>query len=178
MRESPIWSRLEIGASLSMQRLISVEDAIALMTEAREWGVWRWLTEKKKVRAAADAANAALGELEEKVKSSWDDDLWKAYRELEAEAAMDGNAKSRRQYEKAKEAAKDLDPKLKLAIKRVKEADDEAYRVHMDAEDTFDEAERRLSAGMAREGTWKAIDSWDLREKAIRKAVAVAKRKE
>jgi len=36
---------------------------------------------------------------------------------------------------------------------------------------------RSLSAGMACEGAVKAIDSWDLREKAIRKAAALARRK-
>lgn len=31
----------------SMQKLIPVEEAKALMTEAIEWSVWRWLLEKK-----------------------------------------------------------------------------------------------------------------------------------
>jgi len=54
--------------------------------------------------------------------------------------------------------------------KKVKEADDAAYRARMDAEATFDEAERQLSTRLAREGCRKAIESWDLHEKAIRKA--------
>lgn len=57
--------------------------------------------------------------------------------------------------------------------KKVKAADDEAYRAHMDAEATFDEAERQLSTSLAREGCQKAIQSWDLHEKAIRKAEAL-----
>jgi hypothetical protein len=54
--------------------------------------------------------------------------------------------------------------------KKLKESDDEAYRVRMDAEDTFDEAEKKLSTRLAREGSRKAIDSWDLHEQAIRKS--------
>jgi hypothetical protein len=46
----------------------------------------------------------------------------------------------------------------------------------VDAEATFDEAEHRMSTHLAREGAQKAIDSWDLREKAIRKAEALARR--
>jgi hypothetical protein len=42
----------------------------------------------------------------------------------------------------------------------------------MDAEDTFDEAEKKLSTRLAREGCRKAIDSWDLHEQAIRKSEA------
>ena len=61
---------------------------------------------------------------------------------------------------------------LKAAAKRVKEADEEAEAARLDAEDTFDVAERKLSAGLAREGARKALQSWDLRESAIRKAEA------
>ena len=57
--------------------------------------------------------------------------------------------------------------------KKVKEADDEALRAHLDAEATFDEAEKLLSTRLAREGCRKAIQSWDLHEKAIRKAEAL-----
>jgi len=160
----------------TMQKLIEVEEATALMSEAKDWSVWRWLMEKRRVRAAADAANDALAELEKKVKASWSDDLKKAYRELEAQAGVDGNARARHRFEKAQEEARHIDEEVKRAVQRVKEADDEAYAAHMDAEDTFDEAERQLSAGIAREGTQKAIDSWELRKTAIRKAEALARR--
>ena len=43
-----------------MRKLIPVEEAKALMNEAKDWGVWRWLTEKRRVRAAANAAVEAL----------------------------------------------------------------------------------------------------------------------
>lgn len=160
-----------------MQKLILVEEAKALMNEGKDWGVWRWLLEKGRVRAAADQANDALADLEKKVKASWNDDLKKAYRELEAQASVDSNPRAKHRYEKAREEAKNVDPEIKLAVQRVKEADDRAYNAHVDAEQTFDDAERRLSASMAREGAQKAIDSWELREKAIRKAEALTRRK-
>ena len=160
-----------------MQKLAEVEEARALMNEAKDWGLWRWLWEKGRVRATADRAVDALAAAEKKVKASWSDDLKKAYHELEALASLNGNAKGRRQYAKAKEEAKDVDSEIKRLIQRVKEADDVAYDSRMDAEDTFDAAERQLSTSMAQEGARKAIDSWDLREKAIRKAEAAGRRK-
>jgi type I site-specific restriction endonuclease len=160
-----------------MRKLVEVEEATELMNAAKEWSVWRWLMEKGRVRATADRAVEALNELEKKVKATWDDDLRKAYRELEAEAVFESNPKVKRHYEKAKEEAKAIDAKIKLAVQRVKEADDEATRARLDAEETFDEAERKLSASMAREGAQKAIDSWEIREKAIRRAEALARKK-
>ncbi|HZT33565.1 MAG TPA: hypothetical protein VFA33_26995 [Bryobacteraceae bacterium] len=159
-----------------MHKLVPVEEAKALMNEAKDWSVWHWLTDKHRVRATADRATEALDELEKQVKSSWNDDLKKAYGELEAEARMNGNPKARAAYEKAKQEARRIDPQIKLVAGRVKEADDAAYAARMDAEDTFDEAERRLSTGMAREGAQKAINAWELREKAIRRAEAAARR--
>jgi hypothetical protein len=144
-----------------MQKLIPVEEAKVLMNVAKDWGVWRWLMEKKRVRAAADQAVDALGVLEKKVKASWSDDLKKAYRELEAQASLERNPRVKAQYQKAKEEAKNVDPQIKLAVRRVKEADDEAETARLDAEATFDQ---------------KAVASWELREKAIRKAEALARR--
>jgi len=159
-----------------MQKLIPVEEAKALMNEAKDWGVWRWLTEKRRVRAAAYAAVEALGDLEKKVKASWSDDLKRAYRELQAQASAERNPKAKSQYQKAKEEAKNVNPQIKLAVRRVKDADDEAENARLDAEATFDEAERRMSTHLAGEGAQKAIDSWELREKAIRKAEALVRR--
>jgi hypothetical protein len=153
-----------------MHKLIEVEEAKVLMTEAKAWSVWRWLTEKRKVRAAADRAVDALNAADAKVKAAWSEDLQKAWRELEADP------RAKRQYEKAREEAKDIPAEIKEAVRRVKESDDEAEAARLDAEDTFDVAERRLSAAMAREGAQKAIDSWILREKSIRRAEAVMRK--
>jgi len=140
-----------------MRRLVPVEEAKALLTESIDWSVWRWMTEKGRVREVADRGTASLDEADEATKASWSADLKKAYRD---------------------ENVRNVDPKVKAAAKRVKEADDEAYRARMDAEQTFDEAERRLSASIAREGARKAILAYDLREKAIRKAEAAGRARE
>ena len=159
-----------------MQKLIPVEEATVLMNKAKDWSVWHWLLEKRTVRAAADRAVDALGEAEKKAKSTWSDDLKRAYRELEAQAAFERNPRSKPRYEKAKEEAKNLVPQVKQAVQKVKEADDKAENARLDAEDTFATAERRLSASMAREGAEKAVHSWELRMKAIRMAEALAKK--
>jgi|SRR5450432_1734030 len=160
-----------------MHKLPAVEEAKTLFAEAKDWGIWRWLTEKRRVRAAADAAWEALDECEKKVKASWSDDLKKADRELAAAAAAaKGDGRAKRSYEKAKEEAKDVDPALKLAMKRLRAADEEAYKAHMDAEAQFDEADRRMSTSMACEGAGMAIDAWELREKFVRKMEALGRR--
>jgi hypothetical protein len=139
-----------------MRKLPPVEDAKALMSEARDWSVWHWLMEKGRVRKTADRATEALGEQETKVKAGWSEELRKA--------AENGRSRS-------------LDPELKLALRELKQAEDAAEASRLDAEATFDEAERRLSAAMAREGAQKAIASWELREKAIRKAESIGRKK-
>jgi hypothetical protein len=94
------------------------------MTEGQEWGVWKWLTEKRRVREAADRATEALREAREKAGG------------------------------------------------RRTAADAEAQKATDDAEVMFAEAERKMSASLAREAAKKALESYDLREKAIRKAEA------
>ena len=158
-----------------MQKLTAVEDAKNLLDVAKDWGVWKWLTEKKRVRSTADIAWEALEEYEKKVRASWSDDLKKAYQELVAQAALDSNPKAKRQYEKAKEEARAVDAETKAKAQKLKQADDEAYRARMQAEETFDEAERRLSTSMAQEGSRQAIEAYGLREKFIRKAEAAAR---
>ena len=139
-----------------MHKIAEVEEAKRLMTEAKDWSVWHWLTEKRRVRTAADAATAALDKAENKVVAAWPDDLKKLYRQ-KSRPPVDG-----------------ADP-LHHLVAEVKKADETAYKARMDAEATFDEAERRMSASMAREGAQKAIDAYCLHERAIRKAEAVVK---
>jgi len=158
-----------------MHKLVPVEEATKLMNQAKDWSLWRWLLEKGRVRAAADRAVDALADAQKQVKHTWSDDLTKAYRELEAEQAFQKDRRSRQRYEKAKEEASQIDPQIKLAVQKVKEADDEAENARLEAEDTFAEAERQLNTQMARDGTQQAVHSWELRMKAIRKAEALAK---
>lgn len=159
-----------------MRKLAAVEDAKAIMTEGTEWGVWKWLIEKKRVRTIADEARAALDEFEMKVKATWSDDLKIAYNQL---VSQTGDAKQARQKAKLvkKEPAPKIDSQVMAVVKRVKEADDEAYNAHEDAEDAFAEAEKRMSTSMAREGARKALEAYDLHEAAIRKAESLARSK-
>jgi hypothetical protein len=159
-----------------MRKLPAVEEARVVMTEGMEWGVWTWLLEKKRVREIADKARAALDEFETKVKSTWSDDLKIAYNQLVSES---GEVEPGRK--KAKPAKKPetppIDSELVAAVRRVKEADDDAYNAHEDAEDVFAEAEKRLSTSGAREGARMALIAYDLHEAAIRKAEALARSK-
>ena len=156
-----------------MRKLSAVEEARAIMTQGTEWGVWKWLVEKKRVRAIADEARAALDKLDLKVKATWSDDLKIAYNQL---VSRNGNAKQARQNKKSgdREETRKVGPPVMADIKRVKEADDEAYDAHEDAEDLFAEAEKRMSTSMARDAARKALEAYDLHEAAIRKAEALA----
>ena len=130
---------------------------------------------KAQRRQTADAAWAAFDEYESKVKASWSDDVRKAWREAETEAAAAADGRARRAYEKAKAEAKGIDPDLKAKARLLQEADAQAYKARMDAEAQFDDADRRLSSGMACEGAQMAIDAWVMREKFIRKMEALAR---
>ena len=153
-----------------MQKIEAVEEARNLMLEAKDWSVWKWLTEKRRVREAADQANEALDKLEEKIKKSWSDELKHAYRELEE---ADPDHEQHRHSKKLDQAIK-ISPEIRALAKKIKQAHDVAYDAHMRAEETFEVAASRLNISMAREGTAQAIESWDLKEKAIRKAEAAA----
>jgi hypothetical protein len=142
-----------------MHKLAPVEDAKTLFNEAKDWSVWRWLIEKKHARTTADAAWEALEACEEKVKAGWDEEWREAY----------GHPKSRRF------AA--LDPEVKAALERLHKDDMESKQAHEAAEAQFDEADRRMSSSMACTGAQMAIDAWEMREKVIRKAEALARRK-
>jgi hypothetical protein len=63
------------------------------------------------------------------------------------------------------------------AVQKIKDADDEAYNAHEDAEEVFAEAERKMSTSGAREGARMALVAYDTHEAAIRKAEALAKAK-
>jgi hypothetical protein len=159
-----------------MRNLPAVEDARAVMKEGMEWGVWKWLMEKKRVRAIADEARAALNDLEMKVKETWSNDYKIAYNQLVAQD--DRPKKGRKQSkDKKKEDPQNADPKILAAVKRIKEADDDAYNAHEDAEDVFAEAERKMSTRMAREAARMALVAYDRHEEAIRKAEALARTK-
>ncbi len=113
-----------------MEKFAEVEAAKAVMNEAIDWSVLKWLREKKRVRKMADVANARLDQRLKDLSSHGDG---------------------------AEEAA----------IHKLQQAGEQARRARMDAEATFDEAEKQLSTALAREGCRKAIHSWELYERAI-----------
>jgi hypothetical protein len=156
-----------------MKKLPAVEDARAIMSKGMEWGVWKWLLEKKRVRGIADQARAALDSLEVEVKQTWSDDLKIAYNHLVSDS---GNSKPPRRAAKSSKQTESqpLDAKTLAAIKRVKEADDDAYNAHEDAEELFVGAEKKMSTSMAREAAGKALQAYDLQEAAVRQAEALA----
>jgi hypothetical protein len=148
-----------------MHKLAPVEEAKTLFHQAKDWSVWRWLIEKRRARTTADAAWEALEACEEKVKAGWAAEWLQAYRDL----SSNGRPKPRRHGA--------LDPAVKEALERLHEADEEARQARDGAEAQFDEADRRMSGSMACEGAQMALDAWELREKVIRKAEALGKRK-
>ena len=145
-----------------MDKIPEVEAAKELMNEAMTWSVMKWLREKKRVRKAADQANAALDRLSQAVREQWPEPERTAYKALAAQNVRVSDARSQ-----PKPSGRDADT---LASAQSQEKDDEAYQARMDAEATFDLAEKQLSTSLAREGCRKAIHSWELHEKAIRKA--------
>src|ERR1035437_2525974 len=94
---------LEKGIPPPMHKLAAVEEAKTLFNLAKDWSVWRWLTEKKHARTTADAAWEALVACEEKVKAGWAEEWQQAY----------GHPKSRRH------AA--LEPEVIAALERLYE---------------------------------------------------------
>jgi len=146
-----------------MRKLREVEEAKALMTEAMEWSVFTWLFQKSLVRQTADDANDALDKYNKSVKAHWSSELKAAYKSL---CGKNGAAAKAAAYGDISEETRDH-------VRKVKEADEAAHQARMTAEDTFDEAERRMNTALAREGCQQAIHSWELHEKAIRRAEAV-----
>jgi hypothetical protein len=153
-----------------MEKLVAVEEAKALLSVAKDWSILKWLAEKKRVRRVADLGTAALDQAEQKVKAAWSESLRKAYADMSAASAEDDDPFAAAEQEFAKQHASEIPEHVRVAILRVKEADDIAYQARMTAERTFDDAERHLSASMARKGAEQAIAAYDVRYKAIAEA--------
>lgn len=155
-----------------METLIAVEEARALLRLAKEWSIWRWLAEKSRVRTVADKGTAALDELEKQVKAGWGESLRTAYAELADAASVEDDPFGAAEREFLQQQAQAIAESTKALARRVKEADDVAYRARMTAEQTFDLAERRLSAVLARRGADEALAAYELRYAAIAEAQA------
>lgn len=154
-----------------MEKLPEVEAARRLMKEATRWSVMKWLREKKHVRTTADQANAALDQLSVALRKNWPADLQTAY-----DALGEGKFSNSGKRTSAGKSSPHNGAAQLAAAKKIKEADEEAHRARMDAEKAFDEAEKKLSTAMAREGCLKAIRAWDLQEKAVLQSWEAAER--
>ncbi|HXX16993.1 MAG TPA: hypothetical protein VEJ47_18980 [Candidatus Eremiobacteraceae bacterium] len=148
-----------------MKELPEVRDAKELMNQAMDWSSFRWLFEKSRVREIADRANAALDRLNRNIKARWSSEAKELYKELSASKSAP------REHENSDEATSPRE--LAAFLQKVIEADEAARKARRNAEDTFDEAERQMSTTLAKEGCKKAIRSWELHEKAIRRAKEV-----
>jgi hypothetical protein len=148
-----------------VEKLPEVQDAKTLMLEAKNWSVMKWLVEKKRVRTAADRANAALDVFRQQIQKNWPDDLRAEYQALKTAASQTGA----RQIGTHGNAGN--------KVKQVWDADHEASLARELAEKTFDDAEKQLSTRLAREGCEKAVHSWELHEKAIDVAAPLARHK-
>jgi len=149
-----------------MRKLPEVREAKELMNQAMDWSIFKWLFEKPKVRATADRANAALDHLEKSVKARWSEELKSAHKSLSGKSRSPHKDQQVGQGQPA-------DPQISLLMEKIIDADKAAHRARMDAEATFDKAEKQMNVSLAREGCKKAIHSWELHEKAIRQAEAV-----
>jgi len=155
-----------------MEKLQAVEEARAVFTEGQEWSVVRWLSEKKRVRSLADKATAAIDDCENQIKAKWSEELKSAYAELLTPSDDDDDPFAAAERQFAAGNAQAIPEHIRALAKRVKQADDEAYRVRMAAEDTFAKAERRLSIALTKVGAVEATQSYDLYYKAIDEAEA------
>jgi len=153
-----------------VRKLAAVQEARAVMNEGMDWSAWKWLLESRRVRETADAATAALNAADRKVKSTWPADLKIAYSEL-----LTTGAKRKNGSNHGDEVTPTIAAEIRALAKQVKDADDKAERCRLAAEEKFDEAERRFSSDLAREGATKALETYDLREAAIRKAEAAGR---
>ena len=148
-----------------MRKVPEVEEARSLMREAMDWSVFTWLLRKSEVRATADRANASLDRLKRATKSRCSRELRLAYKETEPKADPYGSAKF---------TLNAIDPESRILIRRLQDGDDAARAARKDAEETFDDAEKRLSTDLAREGCRKAMRQWELDLKVIRHAEAIS----
>jgi hypothetical protein len=130
-----------------MAKLAEVEKARTLMVEAIEWSVMKWLAEKKRVRKTADKANEVLNSVEQEIHRKWSPRFKAAYDKSGAPS-----------------------PETARFAKKIREEHDAANKLRLQAEETFDGAEKRLSTAMAREGCRQAIEGWDHHMEAIRLA--------
>src|SRR3954453_14743769 len=101
---------------ICMQKLAAVEEAKALFEEAKDWGLWRWLLEKRRARQTADAAWEALEHCEKKVKAGGTAEQKKAFRG--DEMLRNADEKATQAHEDAEAQFDDADRYLSTSMAR------------------------------------------------------------
>jgi hypothetical protein len=153
-----------------MEKLAEVEEAKTLLTVAKDWSILKWLTEKKRVRAVADRGTAALDERERVIKSRWTNERRNAYATLWPAVSEEDDPFAAADLEFSRQQAGGIPPELLAVAERVKNADEIATKARLCAEDTFDRAERQMSASLARQGAEEALEAYELRYIALEEA--------
>ncbi|HTS48054.1 MAG TPA: hypothetical protein VMH05_08920 [Bryobacteraceae bacterium] len=122
-----------------------VDQTKQLLEEAQGWSMWTWASEtnKGRVRSGIESATAALEREVERTKKSWSVAWHQAY---------DGA---------------DVDPAMKRAVRKLKDAENEMNRATAQSKATFAEAERELSASKARQGAAEARRAIEIHETVL-----------
>lgn len=135
---------------INMPNLAAVLEARTVFNEALNWSVMKWLSEKKKVRKIADAANLTLDNAEKELRRRWDPSIEEAYKALQDRSShLDSSGDAIR------------------TARAIKQAHDKAIELRAEAEAMFSKAEERLSVATARDACHKALEGWRFHEEAV-----------
>lgn len=122
-----------------------VVEAKDLLDGAKEWGMFTWMSQsnKDRVRSAIDGSTEILRQEVVKVKKSWSAPLRNAYN------------------------GRNGDPKTRRAVRKLLDAEEALAQVTAQCKTTFDEAERELNAGKARQGAVQARQAIEIHETVL-----------
>ena len=122
-----------------------VVEAKDLLDDAKEWGMFTWMSQsnKDRVRSAIDGSTEVLRQQVTTVKKSWSASLRNAYN------------------------GRNGDPKTRRAVRKLRDAEAALEQVTAQCKTAFDEAERELNAGKARQGVVQARQVIEIHEKVL-----------
>lgn len=129
-----------------------VIEAKELLEDAQDWGMFSWMSQsnKDRVRSAIEGSTQVLDREVEKVKQSWCTAFQQAYNRRNG------------------------DLKLKRAMAKLHAAEDSLTQLTAQCKATFDEAERELNAGKARDGAMQARHAIEIHEAVLEMARSLA----
>lgn len=122
-----------------------VAETRELLQETQQWGMWIWASNanQDRVRSAIESATAALRREVVKAKTSWKESLQRTYAGATAHS------------------------RLRQAVEKLKEAEDQLDRTTAQSKASFAEAERELSAAKARLGAVQALRAIEIHERVL-----------